>query len=335
MFRWMVEFEIESHVCVEQGSGSLKYEDPAKQYSVEIRNSPNLEKTSFLTSVIFESLLDDDSGNEKKIRDKASVYLKEFLSTLSLVTKSKLEVKACLRIVDWRIGIKNRKVHQFKNFPNPDIPFDVISPEHIRSVQFLASRHRYKKVENAVRWFSKGINADYYDEQFQCFWFALEILASHIKPKKKVHDRCVKCSEPLFCKKCNEAPTHRPFNKQAIEILLRTKKYGNPDEITIQQLFEIRNRLMHGDFIEEIESELKISMKNMIDHLGNFIWSWLISTFKFPQAQNESLLLMQPNTFSNYHLTAHVFAKIEAGDPLNPDPRNFTGVQIDMKTVVR
>ncbi|MBL7545955.1 MAG: hypothetical protein JNL11_19205 [Bdellovibrionaceae bacterium] len=335
---WMADFEVESHVCLTKENKILKFNDPLGKYCVELRNGSiklGGPKPSIFASVIFKSNSDGLNADVKLLKREASIYLKEFLATLCLVTKTKLEIINCERIIDWRPGIEMRLIHQFKTFPATDLPEPALSIAHIKSAEFLSDRENSAKLEKAVRWFWRGINSLYFEDQFQCFWFSLEILAAHLKPSEKVPDKCAKCRSPLYCDRCNEIPTHMPYNKQAIEHILRQPRHGSPNEVTIQQLFEIRNRLMHGDFIEEIEKSLNIKMQFMIDNLGNFVWSVIVSTLKIEtKAGEDSLELLQPSTLAHGEVIFSVKGEIGTpvgGDIQNPDPSQYMGIQLEME----
>ncbi len=332
--RWMVEFEVESEVSLADGYPSVTFNDPRKRYSIQLRDfrrDPGQHRPSILANVIFESDLDGKIENLKKIKEMGTIFLKEFLATLSLVTKLKHEIIECRKVVDWRLGLPERLVQVYKTFPIADIPIPGLTDKSIESAEYFAQREISPKIENAVRWFWRGANCTHLDDQFQCFWFSLETLSSHLKPKDKVPSPCPKCKGALFCQQCNEAPLHKPFPKQAIESLLKKNYAKKPDQKTIEQLFEIRNRLMHGEFIEEIESDLKISMQNINDHLGNFIWVGIVSAFKYSQESKVTLDLFDPSTFSKFQEVAGVTAILGNGalDPLNLDPTKVPNVQLE------
>jgi hypothetical protein len=58
----------------------------------------------------------------------------------------------------------------------------------------------------SMRWWARGVSASPTWYQFQFFWYALEILAEHVKPADAVADRCPACPGELYCRECDKVP---------------------------------------------------------------------------------------------------------------------------------
>ena len=96
----------------------------------------------------------------------------------------------------------------------------------------------------------------------------MEVLGEHKKPTTKVPDLCQVCRSPLYCEHCEEHPTHKPFNKQSIEILIRKATGGDEDGSVCKRLFRTRNMLLHGSPAPKIEVETGKSMKDLVNELA-------------------------------------------------------------------
>jgi hypothetical protein len=75
------------------------------------------------------------------------------------------------------------------------------------------------RLRRAMKWFANGVSTRFYDDQFVYFWLVVELIAQNAKDPTPVPDKCPKCQGPLFCETCKTVPTHRPYQKQAIEQL--------------------------------------------------------------------------------------------------------------------
>jgi hypothetical protein len=158
------------------------------------------------------------------------------------------------------------------------------------------------------------------EDQFQLFWFVIELIAVSKKEPELVADKCQKCREELYCEACNEISKHRPFEKQAIEILLN--KSGLPQQL-IDDLFYVRNNLMHGEPREKIEAKVKsrepsFEFHQIVDWIGKVAWTVILNAFVKPPGEHQPLFL-QVSTYVNWKrsVTAHIIIGV-GGDPNNP-----------------
>jgi hypothetical protein len=135
-----------------------------------------------------------------------------------------------------------------------------------------------------------------------------------------VADKCQKCRGDLYCEACKEISKHRPFEKQAIEILL--EKTRLPQQL-IDDFFYVRNNLMHGEPRENIEASIQSRAPNfefhkIIDCAGKTAWTVILNAFAKPPGEHRPQFL-QVSTYVNWRrsVTAHIIIGVR-GDPNNP-----------------
>jgi hypothetical protein len=222
-------------------------------------------------------------------------------------------------------------------FPGDERPYPAIDKPLIETIEFLLSGKISGRLRQALKWFSHGVSARYLDEQFQCFWFVLEILSQEVKPTEKVNDACPFCREPLYCQKCDINPTHKPYPKQAIEHLFSLIVKGDSGKA-----FEIsnkfRNSLMHGESIESVEKQLSTKLPTQIDVLGKIAWYAILNILRnsLPATEEKIRLhLIKTNTYCEYEMHVKMDVTFESKDPDHPSiselPKFNVGMNYDNK----
>ena len=188
-----------------------------------------------------------------------------------------------------------------------------------------------KRLLSALRWFRLGILADTSEEQFQKFWFSLELLAQYKKTTEKVHDSCPKCFGALYCKTCDTYPVHRPYPRQAIESIWKALA---PHEVELFQIVNrARNAMLHGEPPDVIEAMTGVPLHQLVDPLSKVTWKGLISEVAaaLPREKRPCHLnLGVANTFVKWNLTSavHVDANIPLGPNGTPDIELLTGISV-------
>ena len=305
MTKWIADYEVVSHLSLAEGESKLTYNNPIDSYEVHIKNlyiKPPVEKPLISVQVILETDVIDN------VADLSRKYLKLFLNILTLVTNSKFTIHRLLRVIDWSPGLEMRNCHQFFSSPDFNIPLPLLNNKILDSVYTLMKSDITNDLRRALRWFSRGVGANYIDEQFQYFWFALETIAEKDKDKTKVPDQCPKCQSPLYCETCKETPMHRPYPKQAIEQLIKKVVKGNPEKL-FETLSKVRNELLHGEDSDEIEKSLPTDMSQLVDVLGQTVWAALINSFQAP-AEGTKLNLLRTNRFSHRRLVTTLVGSV-------------------------
>ena len=230
-----------------------------------LRMEPQEEYSILSAQVYFNS-----ESFESAKRD-AEEYLVNFIYLLTFVTNMPIKFLTIRKLADWSLGLSERKAHYFSPIEGEDQPFLALNQEIADSVTILERIERTPALNRALRWFSLGVRARYAEEQFTYFWFAIEILAQIDKPVEPVQDKCSICSNPLYCENCAQHPTHRPYPKQSIEALFSEFVQDNSEGF-FGKANEVRNRIMHGDSLEDIENNLGAKVEDLINGLGKIAW---------------------------------------------------------------
>jgi hypothetical protein len=227
--------------------------------------------------------------------------------------------------MDWTPGVEVREQYAYGYDDDGADRWPDIVAEYLTTVQELDSTENAKKLRNAVRWFSAGTRAPVAEDQFQYFWFVLEILAESSKEKQLVTDKCQRSHGNLFCKNCDAISQHRPFPKQAIEALLTRVNVSTDRQ---RDLFRIRNGIMHGDTREEIESDIRkhapeFGIADAVDFTAHTAFISPFNSFGIKQSQLDKLVFGKPDSVvaQRVNFKAHMMIGMH-GDPTEPRIEN-------------
>ena len=324
--KFLAEYELHSHACLENTLENIYLNHPNDLYQVELREKsvkPGDEYSLLTAYVTFEAPSIEDA---KHICEE---HIKEYVDLLTFGTNITIKVGYLLKIADWGLGVEDRKCYIFNKFPGDDRPYPLISNELIDSLEFLLKANISPLFRRALKWFSNGVSAQYNDDQFQYFWFVLELLSQTYKKTEKVNDACPKCGEALYCEACDNHPKHKPYPKQAIKHLLSLMVNDKPDD-AFKILNQIRNSLMHGDDIKDIEESLDIEFSDYVNKIGQIAWVTLFNAFSnsFEEPIKKQLNLIRVNIYSHMTLTTNVTLVFRSKDLNNPKIEDLPNLEV-------
>lgn len=327
--RCIVNYEIESEISVVSDDIWLKLQHPKGEFQARIKNIVRKDySTPFLLSlqIIFEA------PSLEEAQDIAQDKLVECLNMLAFATGAGVRRHRTRQIVDCtpESGMRDCLVWaDSAGHGNPD-PF--LDENITSSIERLLQFDPPPAVRRALRWYRIGIDASIPEDQFQYFWFSLEILAEHQKAPEKVTDSCPSCKSPLYCETCNTHPTHRPYAKQAIRALIQTVEKAC-DEETLAALDKARNALMHGSTLEEIENKLPKAGEDIIDVLGRILFKALVHQFP-REIFKEKINFGNPTTYVHRTMTGIVHAStvVPKSEDGELDLDSFTSFKVSMVT---
>jgi len=325
----IANYEIESEVSVVSDDIRLKLQDPKGNFQARITNLPRADySTPFLLSlqIIFEAPSLQESS------DIAEDKLSECLNMLAFVTGASFRRHRIKHIVDGTPASGMRECLVWADSVGHEDPDPFLDNSIIASIERLLQFDPPPAARRALRWYRIGIHARLPEDQFQYFWFALEILAEYQKTPDKVTDRCPECKSPLYCETCKTHPTHRPYAKQAIRALIQAVEEGC-DEKTIEVLDKTRNGLMHGATLKEIGDKLPPSDEDIVDVLGRILFKALVHQFP-SELFKERIHFGSPSTYVHRTMTgiAHVSTVVPKCQDGELDLRSFTGLKVSMVT---
>ena len=327
MTHWIAQIEVEAECVLPDDAEPIKYEDPHGQFQVRLSNRnicPLSEKP------LLEMQLEFEADNLEDAHQQAKPLAREFLYWLSFVSKSHFRVSHVERILDWTPGLAMREQYVYHT-DHTQMPTPLLSADLTKTIELLNTEGVPSEVKRAIRWFANGVSAELMDDQFQCFYYAIEILAEYHKSPDRVPDLCPRCRGELFCQTCDEVSKHRPYAKQAIQQLIATVVEKGPGK-AFELLDTTRNHIMHGRLIDEIEDELPIPFKDIVDHAGGIAWTCIMNSIPMPLGSHH-LALAETTTYVRKRLIVWVHAKVGGdaiGDPDNPQLSEKSSLNISI-----
>lgn len=254
--------------------------------------------------------------------EAADRYAAQLMNAMALVTGCSVEVSKIRRIIEWRNENAERQALIFTHDAATDAPFDVLDARLAQSIGFVLAGEKEAVLSRAMRWFRQALAQKNNSDRFQCFWLCVEVLVPLFKTQERVHDSCAKCKGPLFCEKCGEHPTHRPYPKQTIERLI--SECANGDSSVFERLNKVRNGIAHGEALSVIlpdQDELVATMEMM----GQAAFLLIMRAMGKVAGAHDKLDIGVPTSYSNMTMRAmahvsSVFREDEEGMPIDgPD----------------
>lgn len=310
---YAANFEIRSECSIVKDGRILTVNHPRGLFRAKLRN---ITRTSYSTPFLLSVHLYFEAESLDDAKDAADERLADFLNFLSLATGGRLKryrTKKIVQVNGESDGMKSMLMWG-KSIDYSD-PQPMLDNEVVTAIETLLRYDVPSALRRSLDWYRNGVNATLPDDQFMCFWFAVEILAEFNKPTEKVTDKCPVCKGDLYCESCHTHPQHRPYAKQAIRSLL---KNTNPDcnEETIELLDKTRNSLMHGKTLKEIERSLPEPHEQIVDVLGRMLWMALMKQFP-AEAFATPIRVGFPSTYIAYN--AHGIANLKTVVPNGTD----------------
>jgi len=297
----------------------------AHSYSARIRNIPREDYSSpFLLALEIKFNADDLDASVKT----ADELMVSCLDILAFTTGARILKQGIKQIVsECQVKGMNDCLFWTDDINHKD-PQPIINSQLISTLNTLLSSSIPSPVRKALHWFRMGLYSKTPDDQFQYFWFALEIIATSEKSKEKVNDLCPQCRGNLFCQQCNKHPTHKPYVKDKIFSLMKLANNSLSDE-TIKMLGDVRNWLMHGSELSDfmsVEEPLK-----QVDLLGRTAFAVMLMKIPF-ENEDIDLVFGHPNTY--LHQKVSMRANIQTPVPKGTDGEldlSFKGLQISIE----
>jgi hypothetical protein len=227
----------------------------------------------------------------------AREHMTSFLDYLAFTTSVRYKIVRAVRAIEWMPKQVTRQVKFLNSFDPLQPPEPMMGDQVLGAMELLCAAKLPEAVRSALHWFRRGLLGSQPDEQFQSFWFVIEIIANHTKAMDPVPDLCAKCRTPLFCKTCGEETTHRPYPKQAIEALFRRIVNPQPDK-AFDFMNDVRNQLLHGTPFRKIQTTPQKSAEWIVDHVGKTAYSALVHAITLIVRPQEKWVLIGREGFA-------------------------------------
>ena len=193
----VANYEIKSDVSVGRDDTWLKIMHPKGLYKARIRN---ITRTDFSTPFLLTLHLTFETPSLQEAREIADERLADCLNMLAFIANSTFRRHRIRQIVDCTPGEDMRNILFWGDAIENEDPQPILNPKLMSSVERMMAFDQPPSIRRALRWYRLGIQALSPDDQFQYFWFALEILAVYQKAQAVVPDKCPHCESDLFCK---------------------------------------------------------------------------------------------------------------------------------------
>lgn len=324
--RFMAQFDISADATASDDVGPQAIEHPNGDFKFTIRRKTPSESDGTATlhcNMEFEAAALDQA------QDALLGYVRKVLDILALLTHASINFDRVHKIFEWTPGKVMRQGLLFVYDPPEPDPPPTITPDVIDIASLFLKADVGEKIHSAMHWFRLGASAESPEDQFQNFWFALELLAVHEKPTEQVHDSCPKCHGALFCETCGDYPKHAPYPKQAIAHLCVQLAPQDPEFFPIAE--KARHLMMHGSSRERIEEKIGQPLPNIIDPLGQLVWIGLLNILVrgLPEEDRPTELRTgMATTFVKWvkSATAHIETVVPPGPDGEPDIELMTGI---------
>jgi hypothetical protein len=307
MTRWLGQMEVAAACVMPDGTGEFVHKDPRGRFDARLaqRESGVLDLYLILDAPHFE------------MASKSFVELAtEFLASLSFVTHTAFKMTRPMRIIDWSTGIKLRSHYTFYDYASEKPTLPALDQAYGSAVALLSSVEQPLAIVRAMRWFAHGLDERRPEDQFQCFFFAIELVAQFAKGRLKVPDTCPTCNGALYCRTCEKTPMHRPFAAQAIEQLIaRVRPHDSTS--AYKALSTARHALMHGRLVEDFRDDLLTSWSDVVDLAGHVAWEAIVKYSKLPPGDEHSIAVSHVRSFvsEHYRLTLHATFACDENEP--------------------
>ena len=327
--QFIAQFDLTADVSMPNDPTKYSIRSPNSDFSLVVREvlpKKGEKMATFRCNMEFESEALENAQHDFMNR------ILGVLDIISLVSHAIFRFDRLHKIFDWTPNKTMRDGLIFVYDPPESAPNWSLNQEVFETANLFQHAAIDDQLSSALRWFRLGIIADTAQEQFQNFWFALELLAEHKKSTNKVHDTCPNCNGALYCEACDTYPMHRPYPIQAIQSIWQDFA---PDEVEFFQVVnKARNNLLHGVSAKEIENIIGVPLHQMIDPLAQLTWKGLISELiaALPKDKRPNdLKLSVANTFVKWNLTAtiNVSTVIPLGPNGTPDIELLTGISAE------
>lgn len=323
----VANYEIKSEISIVADDKRLQIKHPKGEYRALLKNIP---RADFSTPFLLSLHLYFEAPSLTDAQDIADERLQDCMNLLAFTTGSAVSRHRIKQIVDCTSDSGMRELHFWGDAIKYEDPHPLLREDSAKVVERLSEFEVPPAIRRAMRWYRLGIIDEVPDDQFQYFWFAIEIIAEFQKSTDKVNDKCPTCKSPLYCEVCSTHPTHKPYAKQAIATLLKTVDKNCNDEV-FERLDKTRNGLMHGKTLKEIWREDK-EPEQIVDVLGALVFKALL--FQFPRAWFDgSINMVIPSTYIHRRLSA--VAHVQTIVPKDADGNfdlSFTGMKVTMET---
>ena len=192
----VANYDIRSECSVVADDLRLQVKHPQGLYRALIKNIP---RSDYSTPFLLALHLYFDAPDLKEAQEIAEERLADCLNMLAFASGSAFSRHRIRQIVDCTPDSGMRDIRFWGDAIDHEDPQPFLDERTTKAIERLSEFQIPPAIRRAMRWYRLGINATVPGDQFQYFWFALEIIAEFQKGEEKVPSNCPHCNSPLFC----------------------------------------------------------------------------------------------------------------------------------------
>jgi hypothetical protein len=311
---WIGDFRVESTLVLPPDVTELRVKLADGEFTFQNATRDDLPNEALAAQITIHA---DTIAEAEEIAKKR---VNEVLDVLSFITSSKFRISRQRFLMDWSPGLKMRDQYAY-GCDKKDDRWPDLAEEYLKTVAAIETLDGAKRLRAPLHWFAAGIRATAAEDQFQYFWFVLEIIAEITKETGLVADKCQKCKSDLFCQACNSISMHKPFQRQAIDNLL--DRLNVPADVR-REMFIIRNGIMHGRDRDEIIEEIRrkspdFEFGEAIDIAWQIATAAIFNALQITAPQYNQMYFAKPDSVVSRDISfkAHMIMGLP-GDPNDP-----------------
>lgn len=237
------DFEVHAEVVLPYDAPPLEIKTTDPPMELRLRNGP-IDAKGHVTHLVAELVANVEQPDDSRLELTATLV--RLLDVLSFVTHNGYKLIRCQRVIYWEPHATSRELRAFNVFDPYYPPLPELTQDLLDTVQRMLAVKPDPHVLRALACFRKGVLEPRLEDQFQQFWFAMEVIAEGTKDDEASPINCPTCLKALTCNTCNKEPTRRLSGRQGIRKMIFGMLPLDEARQVDQVLGKARNKLMHG-----------------------------------------------------------------------------------------
>lgn len=329
------DFDVHAEVVLPYGAPPLeiKLVDPFMELRVY---NGGADENGHVTGLIAELIANVEEPD--KSRQELTAILIKLLDVMSFVTHNGYKLIRCQRVIFWEPHATTRELRVYNVFDPYYPPLPELTQDLLNTVQTLLVAGPAPHMLRALACFRKGVLEPRPEDQFQQFWFAMEVIVEGMKEDEALPIGCPTCHKALMCVACNKEPTRRLSGRQGIRKLIHQLLPVVEARQIDQRLGKARNKLMHGSTPAAVEAELGVEFSRIINKAAWLAWHAIMSAMPSSLDEDDTPLqfMHRQGQFARHQMVPGVVAELQCeGVEPYPAPEQIPTIQISHEVSIR
>lgn len=329
------DFDVHAEIVLPDGAPPLEIKTIQPFMELRLRNGPKDAK-GHVTALIAELIANVEQPDNS--RQELTALLVKLLDVMSFVTHNGYKLIRCQRVIFWEPHATTRELRVYNVFDPYYPPLPELTQDLLNTVQTLLTAQPASHVLRALACFRKGVLEQRPEDQFQQFWFAMEVIAEGMKEDDARPIGCPTCQNALMCVSCNKEPTRRLSGRQGIRKLIHQLLSEDEARLIDQGLGKARNKLMHGSTPAAVEVELGVEFTRIINKAAWLAWHAIMSAMPSSLDDDDTPLqfMHREGQFARHQMVPGVVAEFQCDSAVPfPAPEQIPTIEIDQEVSIR